>query len=62
MRFLEGWPLGNRVLDGLGQDVVSLMKDSIAKFEVLRWMARSRKYGPGSFGFGYGQFDKGLNS
>ena len=28
MRFLEGWPVpGNMVLDGLGQDMVSLIKD-----------------------------------
>ena len=63
MRFLEGWPVpGNMVLDGLGQDMVSLIKEWIARCEVSGRMASSTKYGPGWSGLGYGQFDKGLNS
>ena len=49
MRFLEGW-----VLDGPGQDVVSLMKDCMARCELSGRISNSRKYGlewlgPGSF-------------
>ena len=63
MRFLEGWPVpGNVVLNGLGKDLVSLIKDWMASCQVSERMASSRKYGPGWSGPGYGQFDKGLNS
>ena len=62
MGFLEGLPVpGNMILDGL-QDMVSLIKDRIARCEVSGRIASSRKYGPGWFGPGYGQFDKGLDS
>ena len=48
MRFLEGWPApGNMVLDGLGQDMVSLIKGWIARCEVSGRMTSSRKYGLG---------------
>ena len=62
MRFLEGLPVpGNMVLDGLGQDVVSLMKDSIPRCEASGRIASSRKYGPGWSGSGTGRLDRGLN-
>ena len=62
MRFLEGLPApGNMVLDGLDQDMVSLIKGWIARCEVSGRMTSSRKYGLGQSGPGYGQFDKGLN-
>ena len=55
MRFLEGWPVpGNVVLNGLGKDLVSLIKDWMASCQVSERMASSRKYGPGWFGPGYG--------
>ena len=48
VRFLEGLPVpGNMVLDCLGQDMVSLIKDWIARCEVSGRMASSRKYSPG---------------
>ena len=62
MKFLEGWPVpGNVVLDGLGNDLVSLMKVWMARCQVSGKIASSRKYGPGWSGPGYGQFDKGLD-
>ena len=50
------------VLGGLGQDMVSSIKDKIARCEVSGRMASSRKYRLGRPGPGYGQFDKGLSS
>ena len=48
MRFLEGWPVpGNVVVDGLGHDLVSLIKDWIARCQVSGRIASARKYGPG---------------
>ena len=64
MRFLEGWPdPGSIVLDGLGQDVYSLMR-RIARCEVFGTarMTRSRKNGLGWSGLGSGQFDKGFDT
>ena len=64
MRFLEGWPVpGNIVLDGLGQDVVSLMR-RIARCEVsgIGRISSSRKNGLGWSGPGCGQFDKGFDT
>ena len=62
MRFLEGLPVpGNVVMDGLGHDLVSLIKDWIARCQVSG-ITSSRKCGPGWPGPGYAQFDKGLDS
>ena len=59
---MEGLPTpGNIALDGLGQDVVCLIKDCITRCEVSGRMANSRKCGFGGSGSGYGQFDEGLH-
>ena len=63
VRCLQGWPVpGNMVLDGLGQDMVSLIKDRITRCEVSGRMASSKKYDPTWSAPGYGQFDEGLKS
>ena len=63
MRLLEGWSVpGNIILDGLGHDVVSLMK-RIARREVSgTGRMSSRKYGLGWFWPGCGEFDKGFDT
>ena len=62
MRLLEELPVpGNIDLDGLGQDVVSLMRNSMARCVVSGRVASTRKYGPGWSGPGYSEFDKGLD-
>ena len=51
MRFLEELPIpGNIVLEGLGHDMVNLIKACIARCEVSGRMANSRKYGLAWFG------------
>ena len=50
------------VLDGVGQDMVSLIKDGIARCEVSGRMASSRKCGLGWFGLRFGWFEEGLDS
>ena len=63
MRLLEWWSIaGNMVLDGLGHDLVSLIKDWKARCPVSGKLASSRKYSLGWSGLGYDQFDRGLDS
>ena len=50
------------VLDGLDRNMVSLMKEWIARRGVSGRMASSKKYGPGWTVSGTGRFDEGLNS
>ena len=49
-------------MDGFGQDVVSLIKDSIPRCKVSGRITSSRKYGPGWSGSGISGFDKRMNS
>ena len=63
MRFLEGLPIpGNVVLEGLGQDMASMIEDWITRCEFSGRMANFVNYCLGGSGSEYVECEKGLNN